>query len=144
MLLLLFIPLEAVFSFFALSRAHPRDLRSPKWLAWFSSCSMLASPCGLVLSPMGPPRMLLQARFRPAYSIPITTTPPPLRLNPSPSSLIRCSYVYARFFNERLSVMIHIYSTRYILLGSPTRTTYPRCVMSRSACLGMSHRSCVA
>jgi hypothetical protein len=80
------------------SRAHSRDLRYPRWFAFSSSWSVLSSPCGLTPPPMGPPRTLLPANFRLAYTVRITMTPPPPQLNPSPSFLTRCSCVYARIF----------------------------------------------
>jgi hypothetical protein len=57
---------------------------NPKWLAFCSSWSVLYSPCAPGPSPMGLPHAPLRVHFQLAYTNHITTTPPPLRLNPSP------------------------------------------------------------
>jgi hypothetical protein len=74
-------------------------------------------------SSYAPPGAFPTSLYSSYYNNPTATSAQPQPVISDPVLVRIC----ARFC-EGLSTLMHIYSTRYILLGSPAQTTYPRCV----------------
>jgi hypothetical protein len=86
-------------------------------------------------SSYAPPGTFPTSLYSSYYNDPTATSAQPQPVISDPVLVRTCAT-----FCEGLNALIHIYSTRYILLGSPTRRAYPRCVIvSRSASLDVLH-----
>ena len=83
-------------------------------------------------SSYAPPGVFPTSLYNSYYNNPTATSAQPQPVISDPVLVRICAN-----FCKILNVLMHVHSTRYILLGSPTRTTYPRCVMSRSASLAI-------
>ena len=126
--LLPFITLAAVLSPFALSRAHPAGFTVSKMARMFqflvyAGLALRSSALTYGPSSYAPPGAFPTSLYNSYYNNPTATSAQPQPVVSDPVLVRIC----ARFC-EGVSVLMHIYSTRYILPGSPTRTTYPRCV----------------
>src|SRR5258708_34656310 len=91
-----------------------------------------AVPFGPSSSP--PPGNFPTSLYKSYYNNPTATSAQPQPVISDP--VLVCIYASVC---EELDSLMSIYSTRYILPGSPTRKTYPRYVMSHLAPLDTLH-----